>query len=215
MNIGNRTADINFVHVVGKVSASLEESHTQKDKLFMKTTITVPRLSDAEDRIPVIIDSAMLKGYENVDLKKLFIEVNGRFCSFANYDDKGKSVERYVFVSELNLSENENDLECPVGTNEILLEGEIKYNPIYRRTPNGRIISEFTVACSRKKNQDRVPCVAWGSDAMEIADLGKRTRVQLEGRIQSRDYSKTTNGKETKKTFYEVSVRNHRVVATR
>lgn len=199
MKNGGIRKDVNFVLASGRITEEFQISHFQNGKTFLKTNLSVPRLSGIEDTVPIVIESSMLK--KDVAVGS-YAEVNGRFCSFLKHD--GKSVERYVFVSNMSITDREEELEFPIGTNEIFLDGRLKFDPIYRKTPLGRTISEFTLACFRKnkKNTDRIPCVAWGDTAMKIAGMPVDSRMKVTGRIQSRTYLKN----QEKKTFYEVSV---------
>ena len=210
----------NKAHVVGTVYEKFTKSHEQGEKKFYKTIVAVPRKSGNIDFLPLVIASDLISGnVEDIPVGK-FIEVWGRFCSFAKYDSsKSHFIERYIFVNDCIISSEEGDLENPVGTNEFFMNGEIKSDPVIRETPLGRIITEFYVLSHRKsKKCDRIPCIAWGGDAIEIAEYGAKTQIQVTGRIQSRIYTKKTldsNNQEveTEKTAYEVSVRNYAILA--
>ena len=54
---------------------------------------------------------------------------------------------------------------------------------------------------------DYIPCIAWGRNAVYTSELQVGCRIELEGRIQSREYKKRDEaGNITEKTAYEVSV---------
>jgi single-stranded DNA-binding protein len=53
---------------------------------------------------------------------------------------------------------------------------------------------------------DYLPCIAWGSAALACSEYSTATKLRLEGRIQSRRYTKDINGIVAEKTAYEVSI---------
>ena len=53
---------------------------------------------------------------------------------------------------------------------------------------------------------DYIPCIAWGSVARLCASLPPKSIIELEGRIQSRNYMKVIDGKAVERTAYEVSI---------
>ena len=53
---------------------------------------------------------------------------------------------------------------------------------------------------------DYLPCIAWGAVAQQTALLHTGQRLTVEGRVQSRIYSKTEDGVTSDRTAYEVSV---------
>ena len=203
--------EVNFAHITGKIGQPFTFSHSQEEKRFYKSVIDVPRYSGVEDHIPIIADSDKLPANQN--LEGQFIELRGRFCSFAKYtEDRKKTVERYIFVQELKIDNNEENMESLIGTNEIFLDGKLRFDPIYRRTPKGRIIAEFTLLSKRRNHPDRIPCVAWGENAMTLSQLSAKTRIQICGRLQSREYQKTIEDETITKIFHEVSVSDYTVV---
>lgn len=92
--------------------------------------------------------------------------------------------------------------------NNIFLEGRICKRPTFRVTPRGREIAELLIAIDRPYGKtDRIPCIAWESEARKTRIMGIDDRVRINGRIQSRTYSKKINETESEwRTAYEVSV---------
>ena len=100
-------------------------------------------------------------------------------------------------------------VENPVlSLNDAKLEGFICKNPIYRKTPLGREIADILVAVNRTYNRsDYIPCILWGRNAKYCENLEVGTKVNVEGRIQSRTYEKKLeDGEIQKRVAYEVSV---------
>ena len=91
--------------------------------------------------------------------------------------------------------------------NQIQLSGILCKTPTLRRTPLGREICDLILAVNRRYGRaDYLPCIAWGAVAQQTALLHTGQRLTVEGRVQSRIYSKTEDGVTSDRTAYEVSV---------
>ena len=58
----------------------------------------------------------------------------------------------------------------------------------------------------RYSRADYLPCIAWGSLAHLCGSLTVGDRVRLTGRLQSRLYNKTIEGRLEERTAFEVSI---------
>lgn len=95
--------------------------------------------------------------------------------------------------------------------NGVYLEGDVARKPIHRTTPKGRKITEVTVKVPSAFAEGYfsfIPTICWGSDAEAAAEYQEGARVALEGRLQSRDYTKRLEGVEVTLTAYEVSAQH-------
>ena len=91
--------------------------------------------------------------------------------------------------------------------NDILLSGVICKPPVLRRTPLGRCISDMMLAVNRRYGRaDYLPCIAWGQVAMVTGHMAVGDTLSLEGRVQSRIYTKVTDWGAEERTAYEVSI---------
>lgn len=95
--------------------------------------------------------------------------------------------------------------------NGVYLEGIVARKPIHRTTPKGRKITEVTVKVPSAFTEGYfsfIPTICWGSDAEAAAEYQEGARVALEGRLQSRDYTKRMDGIDAVLTAYEVSAQH-------
>lgn len=95
--------------------------------------------------------------------------------------------------------------------NGVYLEGDVARKPIHRTTPLGKKITEVTVKVPSAFTEGYfsfIPTICWGSDAEAAAEYQEGARVALEGRLQSRDYTKRLEGVEDVLTAYEVSAQH-------
>ena len=91
--------------------------------------------------------------------------------------------------------------------NLIQLSGILCKPPVLRRTPLGRDICDIILAVNRRYGRaDYLPCIAWGAVAQQAAAMNTGDRLTIEGRVQSRTYTKTEDGVSTERVAYEVSV---------
>ena len=85
--------------------------------------------------------------------------------------------------------------------------GILGSTPTRRRPPRGREICDIILAVNRRYGRaDYLPCIAWGAVAAQAADMRTGQRLTVEGRVQSRVYTKNDNGVLTDRTAYEVSI---------
>ena len=91
--------------------------------------------------------------------------------------------------------------------NRILLSGALCKKPVLRRTPLGRSICDVILAVNRHYGRaDYLPCIAWGQTAVQIAGMDVGERLALEGRVQSRTYTKLLESGSEERTAFEVSI---------
>ena len=114
-----------------------------------------------------------------------------------------------VFVNELqNVDGDVTD------NNVVCLRGFICKEPTYRLIPSGKEISDVILAVNRPyAKTDYIPCICWGRDASYMSYQSVGTELILEGRFQSRKYTKRfENGESEERTAYELSVKKLEVV---
>ena len=126
--------------------------------------------------------------------------VIGQLRSFNNKSGQGSRLVISVFAHQLTPGG-----ESPF--NQIQLSGVLCKTPVPRRTPLGREICDIILAVNRRYGRaDYLPCIAWGAVAAQTADMHTGQRLTVEGRVQSRIYTKNENGVLTERTAYEVSI---------
>lgn len=191
----------NNISITGYVEGDPVFSHRVMDEDFYKIIVRVPRLSDAEDVLPVTISEKLIFPWLRDGVK---VRVAGQLRSYNKYSESGTHLVLTVFVKEIDLAELGSD-ENP---NEIFINGYICKPPVYRKTPFGREITDLIVAVNRAFNRsDYIPAIAWGRNAVFAQKLEVGTNVQIWGRLQSREYVKRISDTESEtRTAYELSI---------
>lgn len=190
----------NNVELWGKIKTNPEYSHTVVGENFYEFLLEVPRLSDSSDIIPITI-SEKLFTKDSIKVDTL-IALSGQFRSYNKLIDGKSKLMLTVFVREIiNVDANKNP-------NIITLKGFLCKEPIFRTTPFKREICDILLAVNRAYNKsDYIPCIAWGRNARFVKNLPVGTKLEIEGRIQSRVYQKKVNEEEVvNKTAYEISI---------
>lgn len=190
----------NNVELWGKVASEIKYSHTVIDEKFYEFTLEVPRLSESSDLIPVTISEKL---FINDDLKlNTIIALAGQFRSYNKLVEDKSKLMLTVFVRELT------KLDTTKNPNIITLKGFLCKEPVFRTTPFKREISDILLAVNRAYNKsDYIPCIAWGRNARFVKNLPVGTKLEIEGRIQSREYQKKISDEEVlNKTAYEISI---------
>lgn len=188
----------NSLVLAGQISDTPTVSHQTHDITFLRFTLSVARLSGTFDKITVLSDEKLLSGIEMA--KGSFIEIQGELRSYNNKSGVGNKLVICAFAKAVKQV-------CITHINELRLCGTICKPPVYRRTPLGREICDLMIAINRRYGRaDYLPCIAWGKNAQIASDLSVGENVEIAGRIQSREYIKSTDDENTIRTTYEVSV---------
>ena len=199
----DKVIENNRVTIVGEVVSEFEFSHEVYGEGFYTLNISVNRLSDSVDIIPLMISERLVDVTE--DLRGVIIEASGQFRSYNRHEENKNRLMLSIFVRELQLYDN---YEEENSTNQIFLDGYICKPAIYRRTPLGREIADVLIAVNRPYGKsDYIPCIAWGRNARFAGGLEVGAHLQVSGRVQSREYTKKIGEEEVeRRVAYEVSV---------
>ena len=191
----------NYVRITGYVDKFIY-NHTAYDERFYSSFIHSQRRSGTVDDIPVIASEYLVK---KDDFDGKYVEIDGEFRSM-NMEVEGKSkLILQLFVKNIRIVKTK---EYADDENEIVLDGFLVKNPIYRVTPNGRQIADLMIAVNRPFGRsDYIPCICWGGSAKWAENLEVGTEIFVQGRIQSREYVKRLSEDESEiRTAYEVSI---------
>lgn len=182
----------NRVHLCGQATDAPILSHINHGCAFYRFTLSVLRLSGQADKLPVIVPKALLDAVPVAAGDT--VTVIGQLRSFNNKSGQGSRLVISVFAHQLTPGG-----ESPF--NQIQLSG------VLCKTPLGREICDIILAVNRRYGRaDYLPCIAWGAVAAQTADMHTGQRLTVEGRVQSRVYTKNENGVLTERTAYEVSI---------
>lgn len=201
--MADKIMENNQVSMMGKIASQFAFSHQVFGEGFYTVDLLVKRLSDSEDRIPLMVSERLVDVTQ--DYEGEYIQVHGQFRSYNRHEEKRNRLVLSVFVRELSFVEEEDD---SITINQIFLDGYICKPPVYRKTPLGREIADLLLAVNRPYGKsDYIPCICWGRNARYAAAFGVGGHVLVWGRIQSREYMKKLGENETeKRVAYEVSV---------
>lgn len=198
----------NKVELKGEVCSCPELDHTVMEEKFYIFQLKTTRLSGKDDILNVMLSEKLLTiNPINVGDK---IAITGQFRSHNQpKNDGGSHLVLYVFARDILSYDAELD------TNRVELCGYICRQPIYRTTPFTREICDVLLAVNRNYDKsDYIPIIMWGLNARFVASLKIGDKLELVGRIQSREYFKQVDGKTQTKTAFEVSASKVEVVAT-
>ena len=192
----------NIITLAGTIVSEKQFSHEVYGEGFYTFDLEVPRLSENSDIIPVTVSERILGDNFKIGQKVI---IDGQFRSYNNYENEKNKLVLTVFVKDIKLSENDEEIQNP---NEIILDGFICKKPIYRTTPFGREIADILLAVNRAYNKsDYIPCIAWGRNARFCQNMNVGEKIKIWGRIQSRLYEKKfEDGTSETRRAYEVSV---------
>ena len=187
----------NRILLRGDLMGLPEYSHENHGRKFYRFFLEVPRLSGAIDTLPVVAELRLLEGLDLSRGERMSVE--GQIRSHNHTDCSGRHLMIFAFANTIAMEEGE-----PI--NDVSLEGLLCREPTFRRTPLGREICDAMLAVPRAfRRADYLPCILWGRTAQEISRCATRDRVQIQGRLQSRIYTKYQNDVPCERTAYEIS----------
>ena len=190
----------NFVQLRGTAAGEPAPSHENHGQRFYRFPFAVRRLSGQTDTLWVIATGEQLRRLSAQPLTGQRLAVDGQLRSFNNKTGSGSRLVISVFAPILTPAEGDD-------LNTIRLRGVICKPPVLRRTPLGRCISDMMLAVNRRYGRaDYLPCIAWGQVAMITGHMQVGDPLALEGRVQSRVYTKVVEGCAEERTAFEVSV---------
>lgn len=199
----DKVFDNNQVTIAGEIMGGFTFSHDVFGEGFYVMDISVGRLSESNDIIPIMVSERL------VDVKKdytgMHAVINGQFRSYNRHEESRNRLVLSVFAREIEILEESAEEVRP---NYIFLDGFVCKPPIYRKTPLGREIADVLLAVNRPYGKsDYIPCICWGRNARYAEGFQVGEHIQIWGRIQSREYQKKISETEfEKRTAYEVSV---------
>lgn len=188
----------NMAKITGTVITAPQYDHETAGAVFYRTILATNRKSGYTDKIPVVFRKGM------VDESKIYyganISVEGSFCSVNMPVGEKRKLIFFLFAEQISDDAQEDD-------NYIFLHGFICRQPIYRETPSGRQITDLLVAVNRPGGKsDYIPCICWAGNARYAKNLAVGSRIELTGRIQSREYVKKLDEEQQEtRVAYEVS----------
>lgn len=187
----------NTITVRGILQALPCFSHENHGRKFYRFVLDVSRLSGAVDSLPVIAEESLIQDLD--PFGGSLITVTGQIRSHNQKTDGRRHLMIFIFATTITAEDGEH-------LNDVLLEGVICKEPIYRRTPLGRDICDIMLAVPRAFHRaDYLPCILWGRTAQEVSACHIRDCIRIIGRLQSRIYTKVTDAGSEERTAYEIS----------
>lgn len=194
----------NRATIVGKPKSDFVYSHTVYGEQFYELKMAVKRFSGIEDEVLVLVSERMVDVSQPLDAEQ-YIWVEGGYRSYNSHKSTRNRLILTLFVQKFEIVS-----EIPEGgkNNQIALDGYVCKEPIYRKTPLGREIADVLIAVNRNYGKsDYIPCIFWGRNARFVSKFEIGSHIQIEGRIQSREYVKKLSETEAERRIaYEVSV---------
>lgn len=201
--MADKMCENNQVTIMGEIVSDFSYSHEVYGEGFYTVEVSVNRLSNFVDYIPVMVSERLINVQESA--RGQYVYITGQFRSFNRHEEHKNRLVLSVFAREFTLMEQ---MEEENAVNQIFLDGFICKESVYRKTPLGREIADLLVAVNRSYGKsDYIPCICWGRNARFAAGFEVGAHVQIWGRIQSRAYVKKLSETQVEqRVAYEVSV---------
>ena len=188
---------LNTITLRGSLQALPSLSHENHGKRFYRFVLEVPRLSGTVDYLPVVAEEGLVLDIDPTAGDML--TVTGQIRSHNHRVAGVRHLMIFVFASSVTA-------ECGEPINDGVLEGPLCREPTYRRTPLGREICDAMLAVPRAFHRaDYLPCILWGRTAQLVSTCHTRDIIRIQGRLQSRSYTKQTENGAQERIAYEIS----------
>ena len=182
-------------------------SHENHQRRFFRFTLCVPRLSGAEDLLPVVAEERILNAMDLSGGSMLRIE--GQIRTHNVRENGTRRLLIFVFATAITTEEGDS-------INDVIIQGPLCRNASYRHTPLGREICDVMLAVPRAFHRaDYLPCILWGRIAQSCAACSTGDILRITGRLQSRIYTKVTELGREERTAYEISALCAEIIQTR
>ena len=142
--MADKIIENNQVSIMGKIVTGFTFSHQVYGEGFYTMELLVKRLSESEDRIPVMVSERLVDVTQ--DYVGQYVEIHGQFRSYNRHEEKHNRLVLSAFARELKFVEDEEE---GIPVNQIFLDGYICKPPVYRKTPLGREIADLLLAVNR------------------------------------------------------------------
>jgi len=188
----------NHITLAGLVAEEPVKSHENHGVAYYRFPLRVCRLSGTEDVLNILVAEPLVRLAQVKAEDCLAIE--GEVRSYNNRSGVGSKLVITVYARTLEPGDG-------IHRNELTLAGVLCKPPVVRRTPLGREICDMMLAVNRRYGRaDYLPCIAWGGLAAWCGQLSVGDGIKLNGRLQSREYTKEERGESTRRTAFEISV---------
>lgn len=196
----------NTITVRGCLQELPKFSHSNHGRRFFRFTLEVPRLSGAVDQLPIVAEECLIMPLDPCAGEML--TVTGQIRSHNYRSESGRHLLIFVFATSVTVEDGD-----PI--NDVYLEGPLCREPTYRRTPLGREICDAMLAVPRAFHRaDYLPCILWGRTAQLVSTCHTSDTIAIQGRLQSRIYTKVTADGPQDRIAYEISALCAEVLST-
>ena len=119
----DKVIENNRVSIIGEVVSEFQFSHEVFGEGFYLVNVSVDRLSDMVDIIPLMISERLIDVTK--DYRGMKIEVSGQFRSYNRHEGLKNKLILSIFVRELQFVEDDDMPQEQSKSNQIYLDGYV------------------------------------------------------------------------------------------
>lgn len=202
----------NYITLYGEIlDYPRQVSVDKRGKAYYGFNIATERISGIKDIIPVIVeeDTQAFKRLVAIDQEKdvlgIKLLVTGRIQTRNLKGEDRSRLDISVRAYEIK------DQEYTGDTNGVIMTGYVCKIGDLRNTPRGIRITDLILACWREDGSgvsDYIPAITWNGTAARAAEnLKVGSCIEVQGRLQSREYTKEMeDGRTYVRKCYELSI---------
>ena len=142
----------NYLHLSGILTDTPVYGHEVFGEKFYYATLSVPRLSGAEDMLPITLSERLMEGTP--------LDVGSELCLEGQLRSYNKVIEGAGRLLITGFAQRLLDPDTDENPNQVQLTGALCKLPSYRTTPFGREIADLMLALnSAYGKSDYIPCI--------------------------------------------------------
>ena len=156
--------------------------------------LSVNRLSEQADVIPLMVSERLMDVHK--DLRGAPSRAVGQFRSYNRHEGVKNRLmlsvlpERFVFWMNLRITPE------PTRSSWTVTYASLRST----EKPSWTRVADLLLAVNRPYGKsDYIPCISWGRNARFASGFTVGTRVRIWGRVQSREYTKSSRDEECEK----------------
>lgn len=162
----DKVIENNRVCIIGEIVSEFTFSHEVFGEGFYIANVSVNRLSDMVDVIPLMISERLIDVTK--DYRGMKIEVAGQFRSYNRHEGTKNKLVLSIFVRELRFLEDDEMPEEQSKSNQIFLDGYVCKPPIYRKNSIRKRNCRYLSGCKQ---------TIWQVGLHTMYSMGKKCKI--------------------------------------
>lgn len=196
--------DKNIATLTGILTEDFSYLYAIRKMKYYQTKLSVKRLSEHWDVLPVVIPEYLIDHEINYKEKK--VRIQGQLQSRNYLENSRQRLTIYIFAQSLALANNDEEMDNCIELTATICKPPVPRKLLKKDNEKGRDITDIMLAVNNKR-ASYIPAICWDGKARFAATLNVSDHIKVSGRLQERHYKKVMdNGEARDMVTYELSI---------